>query len=159
MNYVFLDVDGVLNNKNHYKRQHKKYGGRYCCENMPFNPRSLRNLQKIIMKTDAKIILTSSWRHSENAMRVLEARLIEYGLKVSDKTGIDKDLKRGMEIRTYLRENIEIETIYADNQVIECRLPKYDSFIIIDDEVKDIKNYFGDAYVVHTDWRKRSNIF
>lgn len=26
MNYIFLDVDGVLNNRNHYKHLHKKYG-------------------------------------------------------------------------------------------------------------------------------------
>ena len=24
--YIFLDVDGVLNNKRHYKKLHKKYG-------------------------------------------------------------------------------------------------------------------------------------
>ena len=43
MNYIFLDVDGVLNNKNHYKKQHEKYGGRFFCQNMPFNPKSLEN--------------------------------------------------------------------------------------------------------------------
>lgn len=26
MNYIFLDIDGVLNNKNHYHKMHKKYG-------------------------------------------------------------------------------------------------------------------------------------
>lgn len=51
MNYIFLDVDGVLNNRKHYSKQHKKYGGHYFCQNMPFNPRSLKNLRKIIDKT------------------------------------------------------------------------------------------------------------
>ena len=26
MNYIFLDIDGVLNNKNYYYKMHKKYG-------------------------------------------------------------------------------------------------------------------------------------
>lgn len=86
MNYIFLDVDGVLNNKKHYKKQHEKYGGEFVCENMPFNPRSLKNLNKIVKKTNSKVVISSSWRRSESAMTVLEARLIEYGIKIYDKT-------------------------------------------------------------------------
>ena len=26
MNYIFLDIDGVLNNKDYYHKMHKKYG-------------------------------------------------------------------------------------------------------------------------------------
>lgn len=82
MNYIFLDIDGVLNNKKHYSKQHKKYGGRFYCENMPFNPRSILNLRKIINKTNSKVVLSSSWRRTKNGMIVLEARLIEYGIKI-----------------------------------------------------------------------------
>lgn len=94
MNYIFLDVDGVLNNKKHYKKQHKKYGGRFCCENMPFNPRSLKNLRKIVKKTNSKIVVSSSWRNSDLAMAVLEARLAEYGMKIHSKTGRDPGRKK-----------------------------------------------------------------
>ena len=133
MNYIFLDVDGVLNNINHYKKQHKKYGGRFFCQNMPFNPRSLKNLRRIAKKTNSSIILTSSWRNSHDAMVVLEARLAEYGLKILSKTEYLEG-KRGIEIVKW----IEKEKIDA----IE------DRFIIIDDEMYDILDHFADSYIV-----------
>lgn len=93
-NYIFLDVDGVLNNKKHYSKQHKKYGGRFFCENMPFNPRSILNLRKIVRKTNAKVVISSSWRRSEKAMTVLEARLIEYGIKIYSSTPFINRMQR-----------------------------------------------------------------
>lgn len=125
MNYIFLDVDGVLNNKNHYKKQHEKYGGRFFCQNMPFNPKSLENLKWLINKTDAQIVLDSSWRKSAPCMTVLEARLAEYGLKIYDKTG---DMgSRGNEIIDWLFAHT------TDN----------DTFVIIDDEMYDIEDSFN----------------
>lgn len=72
MKYIFLDVDGVLNNKNHYRRRHLRYGGRFCCENMPFNPRSLKNLRRIIDKTRRKncsIIILEAFRGMYDSIR------------------------------------------------------------------------------------------
>ena len=152
MNYIFLDVDGVLNNQKHYSKQHRRYKARYFCEDMPFNPRSLRNLYKIVKKFDAKIILTSSWRHSDNALTVLKSRLAEYGLKIYGMTTDDPHHSRGMEILNYVHEHIEIEEFYADNE--KHYLPADSNFIIIDDEVNDIKYHFGDYYIIKTDQRK-----
>ena len=53
---------------------------------MPFNPKSLKNLKKLIDKTNGRIVLTSSWRLNHDCMTVLEARLAEYGMKVFDRT-------------------------------------------------------------------------
>lgn len=88
MKYIFLDVDGVLNNKKHFKKLHDKYGGRFCCQNMPFNPRSLRNLRRIVDTTGAQLVLSSSWRTSDLCMTVLKARLMEYGMKIYSTTPI-----------------------------------------------------------------------
>lgn len=161
MNYIFLDVDGVLNNKRHYSKQHKKYGGRFFCENMPFNPRSLKNLRKIIDRTGGKeltsIVLTSSWRRSEKCMTVLEARLMEYGIKI--KPGYVTphiDGKRGAEIVDWLHKHVAVvTTLYADN----IRFRSYDisrehNFIILDDEMYDIEEYFTDDHIVKTNWIK-----
>lgn len=134
MNYIFLDVDGVLNNKKHYSKQHKKYGGRFFMEAMPFNPRSLKNLRKILKATDAKLILSSSWRGSDRCMIVLKARLAEYGIKISDQTDFI-DGKRGIEINKWLQEKGMKRIIYADNkpiEVLDC------NYIIIDDEDYDL---------------------
>lgn len=135
MNYIFLDIDGVLNNKRHYKKQHQKYGGRFCCENMPFNPRNILNLRKIIDKTNAKIVLSSSWRRTKNGMIVLEARLIEYGIKIHSITPFENGC-RGKEIREWCKENTK----------------KGDKILIIDDEMYDIKEYFDSKEIVKVNY-------
>ena len=146
MNYIFLDIDGVLNNKKHYQKMHKKYGGRFCCENMPFNPRSLKNLKWIIERTGGKnktkIVLSSSWRMSNNCMVVLKARLAEYGMKQELVTP-QINGERGLEIKTWLDDNATVD----------------DSYVIIDDEIKDISTYFLKNYIVHTNWTKGLTYF
>ncbi len=141
MSYIFLDVDGVLNNKNHYERLHKKYGGKFFMENMPFNLRSVKNLKKVVSKTNAKIILTSSWRHSERCMTVLKAVLAWYGLKITDVTKDSKDHSRGLEILNYITEH---------------KIPEKE-VIIIDDEMYDIDFYFNNDHIVMVDWTKGYN--
>ena len=59
---LFLDIDGVLNTERHYE---------YCCKNgiasderfgYPFDPEAVANLKKIIDKTGAEIVISSSWK-------------------------------------------------------------------------------------------------
>jgi hypothetical protein len=148
MNYIFLDIDGVLNNKNHYHKMHKKYGGRFACEDMPFYPRSLKNLKWIIERTGGKnktkIVLSSSWRMSNNCMIVLKARLAEYGIRL-DKNLVTPRIngERGLEIKTWLDNNATID----------------DSYVIIDDEINDISTYFLKGCIVHTNWTKGLTYF
>lgn len=160
MNYIFLDVDGVLNNQKHYKKQHKKYGGRFFCENMPFNPRSLKNLKKIIDKTggktETKVVVTSSWRRSERAMAVLEARLAEYGIKIFGKTE-HMDGKRGLEIWNWLENNASKERLYMYCDGLEYIVPDY-NIIILDDKLYDIESFFDSMSITHTDQRVGLNI-
>ena len=120
--------------------------GRFCCENMPFNPRSLKNLKWIIERTGGKnktkIVLSSSWRMSNNCMVVLKARLAEYGIKQELVTP-QINGERGLEIKTWLDDNATVD----------------DSYIIIDDEIKDISTYFLKNYIVHTNWTKGLTYF
>ena len=62
MNYLFLDIDGVLNTG-----QHSNYlvDNGLCetdADGYLFDPEAVKNLQYIIEETDAKIIITSTWR-------------------------------------------------------------------------------------------------
>lgn len=120
--------------------------GRFCCENMPFNPRSLKNLKWIIERTGGKnktkIVLSSSWRMSNNCMVVLKARLAEYGMKQELVTP-QINGERGLEIKTWLDDNATVD----------------DSYVIIDDEIKDISTYFLKNYIVHTNWIKGLTYF
>ena len=114
---------------------------------MPFNPRSLRNLRKIVDKTNGQIVLTSSWKRSKACMTVLNARLKEYGLKVFSETESLQG-KRGMEIAQWIMDN--------DNIIDHEK----DTMIILDDEIYDIRNIYEDIHIVlcsHFDglnWRK-----
>lgn len=122
--------------------------GTFFCEEMPFNPRSLKNLKRIIERTGGKnktkIVLSSSWRLTNDCMVVLKARLKEYGIK------IDKNLvtpcingERGFEIKTWLDDHITED----------------DSYIIIDDEIRNITNYFMRDKIVNTDMTKGLTYF
>lgn len=55
MKIIFLDIDGVLNV--HMRTGHDKYGS-------AFHPQFINNLKRVIDETNAKIVITSSWRHS-----------------------------------------------------------------------------------------------
>ena len=62
MNYLFLDIDGVLNTG-----QYSNYlvDNGLCetdADGYLFDPEAVKNLRYIIEKTDAKIIITSTWR-------------------------------------------------------------------------------------------------
>lgn len=62
MNLVFLDIDGVLN--------HQPYDPRKECKDFHvndermfgFNPENVENLKHIVGNTDAKIVVSSSWK-------------------------------------------------------------------------------------------------
>lgn len=108
--------------------------GRFCCENMPFNPKSLKNLRRIVKSTNARIIISSSWRRSEKCMAVLKARLIEYGMKVYSVTPF-LDGSRGIEIYTWCLKN---------------KVNNRDKILIIDDEEYDIKQYFNKDCILDT---------
>ena len=120
--------------------------GRFACEDMPFNPRSLKNLKWIIERTGGKnktkIVLSSSWRMSNNCIIVLKARLAEYGMKQELVTP-QINGERGLEIKTWLDDNATVD----------------DSYVIIDDEIKDISTYFLKSYIVHTNWNKGLTYF
>lgn len=61
--YIFLDFDGVLNSGNNYNRM--VLAGRPVkdCYGTLFDAECVSRLAQIIDRTDAKIIVTSSWRY------------------------------------------------------------------------------------------------
>ena len=60
--FIFLDIDGVLNTAN-YQSWRQFWGRRiFDGDGHLFKPSAVRNLERIIKYTGAKIILSSSWR-------------------------------------------------------------------------------------------------
>ena len=70
MKVIFLDIDGVLNCQNGYKGGYCKYTKLVVDSEdekdhyQQFYPPSKKLLNKLIEETDAKIVISSTWRHS-----------------------------------------------------------------------------------------------
>ena len=137
MKIIFLDVDGVLNNASYikkcYKRSINKKKTIYSGKNVPFDPHNLKNLAKIVNKTGAKIVLSSTWRIFKSHIYVLEARLAEYGLRIYDKTD-NINMIKGAEITEWLKQHRDIE-----------------NYVVIDDEEYNLSNFIDNKHLVIVD--------
>ena len=140
--YIFLDIDGVLNNEKYtklcYEKFHRKHP--FFCNNVPFDPSSLIQLAYLCNYIRSKddepyVVLTSSWRLHDVDREVAAARLEEYNIQIKDITTKDIYLERGEQIKQYLDK--------IDHPV---------DFVILDDESFDIEEYFPDELVL-TDFR------
>ena len=139
---IFLDIDGVLNSTKTFKRIHEEYkktGKRLSC----IEDEYLDNLREIVNKTNAVVVLSSTWRHDFNFIHgelvpcediedVIELYngLCLRGIKLYDKTDTFPN-----EDNTYhsWRER-EIEEWLKEHQNVE-------SFVVIDDEKFDLSTY------------------
>ncbi len=116
MKILFLDFDGVLNSI--------KYIRRCSCEGLCIDPLRMHLLKKIIDATNAKIVLTTSWREHwdecdslcDDIGKEINRIFEEYSLKIYSKTPVLR----------YHREN-EIEEWIEKNGPIE-------NFAILDDQ-------------------------
>ena len=126
--FIFLDVDGVLNNKKRLKKFYNKYHMAASCWLMPFDRHNLRALN-LLYKYCKKhyntfIVLSSTWRLGQEDRAVVASRLYEYGMPLT--ADIQKFcLDRGRLIRNYL----------SDQEYI------YDRSFILDDDSFDIVDY------------------
>lgn len=117
MKVIFLDFDGVLNV---IPQGHDEFGG-------IFHPEFVDNLKRIIDETGAKLIISSSWRHSglERMKRMWEFR--GYPGEI---IGITPDLWRRVKDEEYherLQRGDEI-------QVILDLKPEIENYVILDDD-------------------------
>lgn len=120
MKYIFLDIDGVLNNS---KTLDDK------TEPILLDDNNMKNLQHIVQTTDAKIVLISSYKDSWVKFMLTSTGIIgrflvmtfaKYGLSIFDKTeSTELFAGRGMGVKKYIKEH---ET---------------ENFIIIDDSASD----------------------
>ena len=93
--YIFLDIDGVLNDEVHIEKCYEMNGGYPMHMNhVPFDPKALANLMDLVKKIrkvgEPRIVLSSTWRLHEIDMEIVDARIAEYGLSLFDKTQIGR---------------------------------------------------------------------
>ena len=121
MKIIFLDIDGVLN---HRKCKVKTKRGFYFVDD-----KCIVRLKKIIEKTEAKVVLSSTWRYGyydlvdgkkTSAAKDYEAlmnKLQEHGIFIYGHTPVLQKSHRGTEILNWLKDTDAM----------------LDSFVILDD--------------------------
>ena len=151
---IFLDVDGVLNSS------------RTLYESISLEDDLILNLKEIVNKTKAKIILSSSWRLSTEAVATLIDKLDKFGLAISGMTydGVDLDwlekyefdvTKKYSDTKFDYDENRQIKITHDRGAEIFKWLHDHDdcAYVILDDEIEDIKPYFSESVIVKTSYK------
>ena len=151
---IFLDVDGVLNSD------------RTLYEDISLEDDLILNLKEIVNKTKAKIILSSSWRLSTDAIATLMDKLDKFGLVISGMTcdGVDLDwlekykfdaTKKYLGTKFDYDENRQIKITRDRGAEIFKWLHDHDdcAYVILDDEIEDIKPYFSESVIVKTSYK------
>ena len=142
--YIFLDIDGILNNMNYwdecFERHHVK--GIMSMHYFPFDPKCLNNLMKLNQELqkqnyNVKIVLSSTWRLNRIDIEIVNSRLAEYGMRIFANTISLNSGNRGLEIKNFLENE---------------KYGKADNFLILDDEVRDIEKEFEEIHIIHTDF-------
>lgn len=124
MKIIFLDIDGVLNSDSILSEYIPEIDGEY----YPYQPHLVENLNSILKRTDARIVVSSTWRLGESVER-LQYLLTHMGVKgeVVGKTDSysDKFVVRGNEILKWIQDN---------QNLLGCHHYDFYDYVIIDDD-------------------------
>lgn len=137
MNYIFLDIDGVLNSEK-FLLEHKQ-------KILLIDSENVKLLAELVRKTNSQIILSSSWRMFLNDDlsakgshgQILIDSLSDFDLCLSGKTSeayvedSEEMWERPEEIQKYIRDHLDAS----------------DNFIILDDEDCGLKKKFKDHFI------------
>ena len=145
MKIIFLDIDGVLNCENAYRNGECQYQ-EWIWEDgrkdhyQRFCVRSKELLNKLIDETGAKIVISSTWRHSgiEFMKKVWEMEEMSgeiIGITPSMRAK-GYNIPRGMEIQYYLENDLKFHHINWDLIIQQEYMDRsgIENYIIIDDD-------------------------
>jgi hypothetical protein len=110
MKIIFLDVDGVLNTI----RTARIFGSHFIDDAL------VVLVAQIVTATDAKIVLSSSWRIDEDDKKVVEKALAIHGLEIFDCTPVidpppDSFVFRSKEIQLWLDDKVVQKFVILDD--------------------------------------------
>lgn len=119
---IFVDVDGVFNSETYYRKRAED-GDVRLYPLSEFDPEAVKQYMRIIQKTGAKTVISSSWRHTDGLRSILK----NVGFRGSP---LDFEITpylgtiRGLEIKKYMED-------YLDKHPDE----EIESYCIIDDDI------------------------
>lgn len=141
MKLIFLDIDGVLNHGLYFEKQSKENINWDAMTKEEwrikrfFDPESIDILNEITDKTNAKIVISSSWRNSFEKVSEMISFFQKVGItgEVIDRTGTlrftgikdyDYSVPRGCEIKAWLEMN---------KGILNSKISKV-KYVILDDD-------------------------
>lgn len=152
---IFLDIDGVLNSNDWYTNRKKNN----LTEQYPlteFDPKAVERLNRIILETGAKIVVSSSWRagRSVNELQDLLTSVGVIGEVVGKTNRLTHDtynIPRGCEIDQWLKLQGLFQRINwsKEEQQKNIDKAKVKNYIILDDDSDML--YSQKEHFVHTD--------
>ncbi len=148
-NFIFLDIDGVMNNRRDWMSKVNNKAEQFLDHRM-FCNEAWQLLSNTCRKVNASVILSSSWRlgltYDENDKVIvrdtnchLSTKLIEYFDKYNIKlVGITVNnwSDSGQQIMKYVMDHLDIE----------------EDFVVIDDEAFDIREYISEDQFINTEF-------
>ena len=140
MKVIFLDIDGVLVTRNSIKYQYLNFPDD---TDIQFGKKAVNNLNKLIHLTNAKIVISSTWRlfHSlENLIDIFKKQRVK-GKIISttsvERATIEEDIPRGQKIADWLDQHPDVE-----------------QYLIIDDDVQADCIQFHPYNCVETSYKR-----
>lgn len=128
MKIIFLDIDGVLNHERFYKERFEKRNDAYKLERpySEIDPECVNNLNQLVKETQAKIVISSTWRNSG-------LKYCEDALKFHGFDGEIIDITPNLRSENCLRGN-EILKWTKDNQHLVGDHYNFTEYVILDDD-------------------------
>lgn len=140
MKIIFLDIDGVINNTDWIHEQHtlkklnkaKKEQKELSKEEFygeMLNPEMIVNLNRIILLTGAKVVISSTWRNGlevEQLQRMFDKKGFKGEIIGKTPNLRDQDSVRGNEIASWIRTNVGILGVKYDGY--------FNEYVILDDD-------------------------
>ena len=134
--FIFLDIDGVLNTAN-YQLWRQFWGKEICDDNGHlFAPSAVRNLERLIRYTGAKIVLSSRWRLDglEVIRRMWKDRQMPeeiYDVTPYVSARDYPKYTRGIEVKIWMEENDYLGCPYVIIDDIDDFLEEQDARVIL----------------------------
>ena len=149
---VFLDIDGVVNtliiDTKPFKTERGQVSrdGFYYKLNMPddgevSNRQAVMWLNKLCKETNAKIVITSTWRFGDNGLEKTKKALYNSGLlkeiKIIGKTPRKYNYNniRGYEIEEYLNQHQEIDNYVIIDDDLDMLTKQMNNFVVTDTNI------------------------
>lgn len=155
MRVIFLDIDGVMNSTEEMIALYNQHGS--SIDNTLPSPTKCKLLKQLVDETGAKVVLSSSWRLSLNAIQKLIDLFEPYNLVLSGFTCHEVESKKFKnspyeDIKPRYQHTIGDFGTYIEDRGAEIAAwlldhPKVSNFVILDDEDSDIKAWFPNNLV------------